>query len=720
MVQVTWLLCAECQVSFCSRFMIKKITLLLIMFAGLCHCAYSGDTTLYVSAGGKGDGSKLRPASLPDAVSRLGQLKKLHDRGTITIILEDGIYRLNEPLRITVDNGGTPELSIVFKADKDAHPVISGGRRILMKGKRILSADISHLIKEGVPQDIYVNGKRAVRARTPNFGLLPFEKVAEAALPGSTGNKAVSVQYFEIPPATYQQLKRLTPQQLKKVRFNIYHKWTTTSRTIDSLSKEAPAFYATGPAWPSYNKIDKKSLFFLENDPLALDSEQEWVLDENNIVRYLPEDSSVDELAAVIPVVEKLLIIQGDDDEPVWNVSFEGISFCYANKVFHGFDDSQAASSIDAALMVDHARNIRFERCRITHTGQYGIWFRRDAKYCSMRQCYINDLGAGGVRIGETNLPEDTAHLTAHINIENCIIHSGGYNYPPAVGVFIAHAADNVVAHNDIGDFRYTGVSVGWVWGYSHSPSVNNKIIYNHIHHIGWGVLSDMAGVYTLGISPGTEVSHNVIHDVYSYDYGGWGLYTDEGSTGIRMEDNLVYHTKTGSFHQHYGRNNIIDNNIFAFSKKYLAQDSRIEDHLSFVFKHNILLSGGEPFFQGCWKTGRVEIDSNCYWIMGKQRPPFMISTRDYGGKPVDSLNFSQWQSAGKDGYSLFRNPEFKDARHYDFELADTALTRRIGFVPFDYKKAGVTGSHEWKAMARLSDEVIRKFDKSVQMMMLE
>jgi hypothetical protein len=133
-----------------------------------------------------------------------------------------------------------------------------------------------------------------------------------------------------------------------------------------------------------------------------------------------------------------------------------------------------------------------------------------------------------------------------------------------AIGIFIKDSFGNCVKGNEIYNLEYTGISCGWVWGYNESTTHHNIIEDNHIHHLGSGLMSDMGGIYLLGPQPGTELRGNHIHDVKKANYGGWGIYLDEGSSYVVVEKNKVYNTTCEAFFQHYGMENIIRDNDFA------------------------------------------------------------------------------------------------------------------------------------------------------------
>jgi hypothetical protein len=395
----------------------------------------------------------------------------------------------------------------------------------------------------------------------------------------------------------------------------------------------------------------------------------------------------------IAPATAKFVVFKGDPQQGkfVEHIQLKGLTFEHNQSLLPkgGYAPYQAAFATEAAVMADEAKNISITDCRIGHTATYAVWFRQGCKDCTLQQCYLYDLGAGGVRIGEGQIRPDENSRTSHITVDNNIINKGGRIYTSAVGVWVGQSGDNKVTHNDISDFFYTGLSVGWRWGYAESLSKRNILSFNHVHHIGQGVLSDMGGIYTLGPSQGTIVSNNIFHDIYSYSYGGWGLYTDEGSTGILMENNLVYNTKTGGFHQHYGKENIIRNNILAFSKLYQVQATRIEEHLSFTFENNIVYWKTGSLLAGPWDRIRLVMKDNCYWNAADDEVTFV------------SMDLKTWRDRGQDKNSIIADPLFVDPDNFNFQLKENSPALKVGFKPFDYSKAGVYGKSEWIQKAK-------------------
>jgi hypothetical protein len=362
-----------------------------------------------------------------------------------------------------------------------------------------------------------------------------------------------------------------------------------------------------------------------------------------------------------------------------------------------GSGPSQAAATInEAAVLLDGARNILFQDCEISHVGLHGLWFRRGCSHCRVERCLLRDLGMSGVRIGDISIPKNTAERTHHITVNNNIIQNGGRVSAEGVGVWIGHSGDNVVTHNNIGDFYYTGVSVGWTWGFGNSVARRNTISYNRLHHLGQHRMSDLGGLYSLGISDGTVVSHNVIHDVYCWGYGGSGLYTDEGSSNMLFENNLIYNVSDGLFKQHFDRYNMVRNNILAFSQREQLRGTSQEkagNHLSFTFERNIVYFNQGDLFGRDWQWAEdriVDLKDNIYWQADG-------SELRFAGRSWD-----QWRAMGRDKEgSIIADPKFADPENYDFRFASDEVTNQTGFKPFDYSQAGVYGDADWIALAK-------------------
>lgn len=516
--------------------------------------------------------------SIEKALQQAREERRLNNATDICLRLQEGVYQLNQPITIRPEDNGTRIVA-------DGKVTISGGVSISgwKKEGKYYVADVPDF--NGRPlefRQLWVNGKKAVRARDVNdfeqmFRIRSVDKANETIyVPAKAVKKIINAKY---PEMVLHEMWCIANLRIKNIKIQ------GDSAAVTFHQPESHVHFMHPWPSPMVTTDGHNSAFYLTNAKELLDSEGEWYLDARaSKLYYIPrkgEDMGSAEVIA--PAVETLVQVAGTPDEPVKDVTFEGITFSYATWMRpsvsghaplqagmymteayklrpkmdrpngdHKLDNQGWVGRPAAAVSLNCAENVSFTKCTFEHNASTGLDYHLYIKGGTVDRCIFRDIGGNGILAGgfspegfEAHKPYDPADrriICTGLNITNNLITDVTNEDWGCVGIGAGFVRDIRICNNEISDVSYTGISVGWGWNQQPCSMANNLIsgnlIYNYAKH-----MYDTAGIYTLGAQPHSLIEGNVVRDIYTpsyvHDPEHWFyLYTDEGSSGITVRNN--------------------------------------------------------------------------------------------------------------------------------------------------------------------------------------
>ena len=557
-----------------------------------------------------------------------------------------------------------------------------------ISGIACMSADVPRINGEyPAVSDLYIDGVRYYPARYPKGRFLHASSVENELAPDKIPMEHAyfSSSYFSPIREDIEGMEDIAGASI-----TFYHFWVDEHTPIAKYDAEKNIIYMKYPSCfiisTRYEpKEDTSAMrYYFENVARGFTDEGEFYYDRKiGKIYFIPKGDVTPNSEAFVPTVKTLLEIRGKAEHPIKNIKVENIEFMLTDGecAFSSSDgtlrasDMQAAYSAPGAVFIENACGCSVRNCKIHATGAHAVCLGVGNIGTVIEGCDMYDLGGGGVTlVGGT--PENSLPESHHNKITKNRIINISKKLTRAVGVLIRHSHDDEISENEIAYTGYSGISVGWVWGYADSVTDGCLIARNHIHHIGDGRLSDMGGIYTLGRQPRTVIEYNRIHDVESAHYGGWGIYNDEGSSGIRVEGNVVFRTKCECYNLHYGKDNLVKNNIFALGGRGCARVLRAEEHIGATLTGNILVTDGlDIYYDAPGTRESMSAARNAVYDLSREVKMLTAESIEYA--------LEDWQEKfNRDIGTEIITPEFRDLENGDFTVTNPEVFEKIGFTP--------------------------------------
>ncbi|MDZ7370565.1 MAG: hypothetical protein ONB12_05295, partial [candidate division KSB1 bacterium] len=276
---------------------------------------------LYISPQGNDDWSGKSPEPMgqdgPFATIKRAQ-KEIHQlrqsgllSAPVVVYLRGGFYQLTEPLLFLPEDSGSEVAPITYRNYGNEQVILSGGKVInnFRQEGVFWTAEIAGVRNGNLRfQQLFVNGQRRFRARTPNRGWFRVRDPMES--------KQWPFHHYRYQFGYNPQDLNPAWRNLEDIEIVLLHFWSDAHCPLRAIDAEQSVVTLSTPAWrPFTDDYSKRGArYFVDNVFEGLDEPGEWYLDRREgKLYYLPlPDEEISSTQVIAPDLDQLVIFQGE------------------------------------------------------------------------------------------------------------------------------------------------------------------------------------------------------------------------------------------------------------------------------------------------------------------------------------------------------------------------------------------------------------------------
>ncbi|WP_149276524.1 PDZ domain-containing protein [Pareuzebyella sediminis] len=627
--------------------------------------------------------------SIQEALDKIAVLREKNNMALATITLGKGEYRLNTPVRIGPEHG-----AVKLIGEGTENTVIKGSRRYSLKWTKYKgSVYVAPIVGQERFDQLFINGRRQILARYPNYD--------------ENGGHWQGYASDAIDPNRIEKW-----QHPHGAILHVMHQgeWGGFHYKVEGIDKDGSVLLSGGHQNNRPSAMHERYRM-VENVFEELDSEGEWFLDaEQNLYYWPPKDLDLQN-AKVEGTLQKCLVnVQGTKDNPVKDVSIEGIRFEHTQRTFMEAYELLLRSDWTmyrgGSVFLQNTEEVAIKNCEFTALGGNVIFVSDYNRNVVISDNHIHDCGASGIAfVGspkavrspsfqyneyvplnemDTLIGPKTDDYPSDCLVENNLIHRIGRIEKQTAGVEIAMAMNITVRHNSIYEVPRAGINIGdGTWG-GHTISFND--VFNTVLESGdhgafnsWGrdrfwhpnrnTMDSIVAMHPEMPKWDAVYTTEIFNNRFRCDHG-WDIDLDDGSSNYNIYNNVCLN---GGIKLREGFFRTVENNIMI--------NNGFHPHVWFknsgdIFRHNIVFTEHKDIRLQGWGA---EVDYN---LFGDD----------------EALQISQKNGVG--AHSVSGSPRFKEAATGNFDVSDDSPALQIGFESFETQNVGVN-NEKLKVLAK-------------------